>query len=690
MSEKELLRRFRDERSDEAFAELVRQYADLVYSVARRRLANATLAEDVTQLVFIRFAKAPPKVENHSELVAWLHRTTLNLAIDTWRSETRRRTREQEAVAMEIPMNAPNTSALWEEISPKLDEALNQLKDEDRQALLLRFFARKAMRDVGAALGVSEDAAKMRVSRAVERLRTQLGITGATVSAVVLGTLLAENSVVAAPGRLISGLVAMRMPVTAGLAGMGGWLALLLRASKARMAMGALVLALGSWYALHQLGPGDARMPQEIAKSPFASAAGPTQGARRQQPEWTGPNAAAMAPGKAVKILFHVLDRETGVALANTRIRYVFFGPGGEGESHEILTDIGGNAPIQEPDDPSKNSGPNVFLTAEAHVPKVVGFPGRETPTEYTIQLDPAITASGVVVDEQESAIAGVQIFIQGPGNKEGTIENVDFQTCPVSSHEDGTWACSYIPKDYTNELRFILKKPGYAVTFPVVPVAKVGLTGLVLLMNRGFVIAGQVTDAQGQPIRKAEIKIVSGMPDKRQSARTDDHGWFTLAGVAGDTAPNGVYNQPPLQTNAAGAVLIRGLAGQGQMRADLAVQAPGYASQTVTVELLSPTNLANFTLAQGNVLRGLVLDPAGNPIPNAVVRTDFDFKHQFDSGFKWSAHTDEHGRFEWDSAPAQEICYWFEAGGYAPIRGLPLAADGTEHRITLQQGGRN
>ncbi len=71
MSETELLEAFRKERSEDAFAELVRRYASLVYSVAKRRLANPALAEDVTQIVFIRFAKAPPKVCSHSELAAW-------------------------------------------------------------------------------------------------------------------------------------------------------------------------------------------------------------------------------------------------------------------------------------------------------------------------------------------------------------------------------------------------------------------------------------------------------------------------------------------------------------------------------------------------------------------------------------------------------------------------------------------
>jgi RNA polymerase sigma factor (sigma-70 family) len=134
MSETELLRAFWTERSEEACAELVRRYAGLVYSVARRRVPSAALAEDITQIVFIRFAQKPPKLQSQAQLAAWLHRTALHVSVDALRSEIRRSAREQQAILMD---STPNT--LWEDISPKLDEALNELKDEDRQALLLRF-----------------------------------------------------------------------------------------------------------------------------------------------------------------------------------------------------------------------------------------------------------------------------------------------------------------------------------------------------------------------------------------------------------------------------------------------------------------------------------------------------------------------------------------------------------------------
>src|SRR5262245_60480778 len=101
MNGTELLDEFREHRAEEAFGALVRHYTNLVYSVAKRRLGNEAQAEEVTQTVFIKLAKAVPKVRSDAELVAWLHRTTIHASIDSWRAEFRRRGREQQAVAMQ-------------------------------------------------------------------------------------------------------------------------------------------------------------------------------------------------------------------------------------------------------------------------------------------------------------------------------------------------------------------------------------------------------------------------------------------------------------------------------------------------------------------------------------------------------------------------------------------------------------
>jgi RNA polymerase sigma factor (sigma-70 family) len=687
MSESELLDAFRKERSEEAFAELVRRYSSLVYSVAKRRLANEALAQDITQLVFIRFAQAPPKLKTHAELAAWLHRTTIHVAIDTWRSETRRRAREQQAVVME-----PSTSehTIWEELSPNLDEALNQLSDQDRQALLLRFFGRKTMRDVGAALRVSEDAAKMRVSRALDRLRKQMAVGGTACTATALGTLLLEYSIEAVPRELIARLSSMRLPAVASMVGTTGLLDSLLRVSGFKLAAAAVVLALIGGSAVQFLRVRSDRASE--VRPPATTRASSKQVMRPVRKQFSpaefspaGLITSVANTTQAVNTVFHVLDAESGIGLAYAKLHAAYFGAGGEGEHHDLLTDLNGDVAIPMPDDPTKRRAGNFFVTVEGYVPKVVNFAGGLVPAEYSMTLDRATTVGGIVVDEQGLPVPGVEIKVQGPGNQLGRMENVDFQTCPVISLHDGSWSCRYIPKDYTNELRFILRKPDFAATFPVVPVDKVDLTNLVLVINRGFVVTGQVTNPQNRPIVGARVRTTDGIPSKRQSTDTDESGTFRLSGVPGDAD---TYQQPALETNESVGVIIRGLVGQGQMQVELAIEANGFAPQVTTVDLLGETNFVHATLSSGHIFRGRVVDETGYPIPGAVVQTDWD--NQGLRRFEWGTRTDAAGRFEWDSAPETSTLFWFEADGYHWQRGVLLLADGSDHEITLERKSEN
>jgi RNA polymerase sigma factor (sigma-70 family) len=244
MNGTELLAEFKRNRSEEAFSGLVRHYTNLVYSAARRRLSNDALAQDATQSVFIRLARALPNFASEGQLMAWLHRTTMHVAVDLCRSEIRRRAREEQAVTMQ---ETPTESTTWQELAPVLDEALNDLNHGDRQVVLLRFFGQKTMREIGANLGISEDAAKMRVNRALEKLRKQFAGRGITCTAAVLGVLVTKHSVEAAPSEVFAALAALRAPVAAG-AGAGiGALTLLLHIPKIKLASGvAAVLLIGA------------------------------------------------------------------------------------------------------------------------------------------------------------------------------------------------------------------------------------------------------------------------------------------------------------------------------------------------------------------------------------------------------------------------------------------------------------
>jgi RNA polymerase sigma factor (sigma-70 family) len=211
LNDQDLLCDYAAHRSEAAFAELVRRHIDIVYSAALRMVRDAHLAEDVTQGVFVALARGAAQLTERSVLSGWLHRTAQNLAANVVRSDVRRRAREQEAAAMN-ELLAAEPEAAWERVAAHLDAALGELSEEERDALMLRYFQGKSAREIAAILGTSDVAAQKRVSRAVERLREIFARQGVTVGASGLVILLSAHAVQAAPAGLAAAIAAAIPP----------------------------------------------------------------------------------------------------------------------------------------------------------------------------------------------------------------------------------------------------------------------------------------------------------------------------------------------------------------------------------------------------------------------------------------------------------------------------------------------
>ena len=199
MNDHEFLRDYVHNGSQAAFAGLVERHVGLVYSAARRLVRDTHLAEDVTQEVFILLARKARRMGSDTILSAWLYRAARHVASETARREGRRRHREQLAVET---MSQSTPDDAWRRIEPLLDEAMANLSTADHDAVVLRFFERRSLREVGAALGSSEDAAQKRIERALERLRMKLTRRGVMVSVTALAAAITIGAVQAAPAGL--------------------------------------------------------------------------------------------------------------------------------------------------------------------------------------------------------------------------------------------------------------------------------------------------------------------------------------------------------------------------------------------------------------------------------------------------------------------------------------------------------
>ncbi|HUR45676.1 MAG TPA: sigma-70 family RNA polymerase sigma factor, partial [Candidatus Saccharimonadales bacterium] len=199
----ELLREYARNNAEPAFRALVERHLNMVHAVALRETAHPHLAEDVTQAVFIVLAQKAASIPSSTILTGWLFRATRFAAANVNRAEARREHWEQKAMESIMP---PDSEP--EQITPLLNEALGELPERDRAAILLRFFESKSMEEVGRSLGTTESAAKMRLSRATEKLRQIFRKRGMVVPASVLMAVLTAQAAQAAPAGLTTTIAA--------------------------------------------------------------------------------------------------------------------------------------------------------------------------------------------------------------------------------------------------------------------------------------------------------------------------------------------------------------------------------------------------------------------------------------------------------------------------------------------------
>jgi uncharacterized protein (TIGR03435 family) len=197
LNDHQLLAEYACRGSEEAFAALVNRYVNLVYSTGLRCTGNAQHAEEIVQAVFIILARKAGKLSCRVSVPGWLYQTARLTAANLNKKEHRRVRREQDAY-MQSTLNEARPAA-WEKIAPLLDEAMGRLGATDRQVVMLRYFENRSAAEIGAELRMTEESARQRAGRALEKLRKYFGKRGAVLSAGAIASAVLANSVQAAP-----------------------------------------------------------------------------------------------------------------------------------------------------------------------------------------------------------------------------------------------------------------------------------------------------------------------------------------------------------------------------------------------------------------------------------------------------------------------------------------------------------
>jgi len=666
MMDGELLRHYAEERSESAFAELVRRHIHLVYSAALRQVNDPPAAEDVTQSVFVDLARKAARLTRHTSLAGWLYTSTRFAAANYRRAERRRQIREQEAHAMNAILCAPESEPDWTQIRPLLDDVMHALEEPDREAVLLRHFQNRSYVEIGRHLGLTENAARMRVERALEKLQGLLNRRGVKSTVVALAGVLSANAIGAAP----AGLAAKVMQAAMGSATVAGGLSLLiarLASAKIKLAAAAavLVVAVAVIVAFRHTAPETPKPVMVAAGSvttPIASAVSSTSA----PPAPPAPVPAAAVPETGPVLHLEIVAADSGKPVPMVPIDYRGRA-GGKFKSKKLQSDRFGRCDVVYPTN----------LTALELTTRKDGFAdtrllwrlpnGDVIPTNYVLRLDRPVAIGGVVLDADGKPVAGAMVgWNHNDDPAAQTLpQDHEFGWIEVPTDANGRWRINRIANEMIPRIYGSARDTNYVDT----PLAMVGRDKtmekqlrdgtFVFYLGRAVTVHGLVADIGGTPIPGAAVLVGHRSESGRREGKTQSDGTFVLGGC------------PP------GKQLVT-------------AEAPGYAATTLETELAADGAPIQLTLKPGKILRLRVVDAAGNPVPRAYVWFDI-FEHgPVDSNqpkpvqVDFSPRTDRQGRVIWTNAPDAELTFDVQADGFSRVDGIKVRPDGQEHTVTL------
>lgn len=534
MNDWQLLQDWSHRRSESAFAVLVERHWGFVHASARRQLQdNPGLAGDVTQAVFSLLAQKAGSFRQDIILESWLFRSTRFMASRVIREEQRRKRREFESACMNTRDMEPGSSGLEEArawVERHLDDAIASLPTVERDAVILRFLQKKPLREVGAVMGLSEEAARKRVSRAIEKLRSLLVRRGAMISVSALSALLVDSQAESVPDNVVSevantatGTVSTTAPVVASLVagGLRDWFWTEMRRFLPGTIAAAAMLFLGSLWMMVEPW-------RESVSTLTATQDASTSGIPTGRSGFDASGSVVVTSNNSGHVLsILTLDKETGQPVAGARVRYAYTGLDG---NIDALTDTNGLVDISIPKEVPERL--HVWLSAAGYVPVMLMWQGYEfvgRNISHTCRLDKGRMLVGEVRDEEGRPVTGARVEMRGFGLDLVKRENIGFTRDLTAVYSDATG------RFQSDQRPSRIQDWGYriSVVHPQFVRASLDINSLEqfatnqqVTLKRGTMLSGRVVDESGFPVPDAKVW---------ENHNTIDSHWETRTGANGD-----------------------------------------------------------------------------------------------------------------------------------------------------------
>jgi RNA polymerase sigma factor (sigma-70 family) len=663
-----LLRDYVEHRSESAFRQLVERYVGLVYSTALRRVGgNHSLAEDIVQQVFSDFAEKARSLESGLMLGGWLHHHCCYVSNTFLRSENRRQLREQQAAAMS-PLHQPEP--VWNDLAPIVDQAIDELDTTDRSAIVLRFFDQKDLRSIGEALGLSEDAAQKRVSRALDKLRGILQARGVTLSLAGLSTLLSANIIEAVPASLSA-------TVTRKALNQGSFLNLpgLFRLNGNRLKLAAvgitllfpLIFSIQKRAIQRKLNPSERSVATRASSHRnFPSGAldrSSESNSSSLQPLITLATGPIHRPDDTNTLELRIIAADSGQPIPNPALD-VWVWENQLRQRYRLAANREGVCVLRFN---------RICLTHLRINTETEGFAdtrlewfldrGMKMPSLYTLQLIRPVWIGGRVTDTKGNPIEGAEVVF-AHDSEFGSDQRVETHPtwAKTVTDPDGRWAINRIAPETLSGTEGIAENPAYLSSVRVQPrsgspeqmALRQGTH--VFTLENGLEVQGIVMSETGEPVRNASVTVGPLRVASTRFAKTGLDGTFTVR---------------PCRS---GETLVT-------------AEADGYAASTKSLKVEVDMEPVTLKLVHGKPLRLRVMNRENAPIGGARVcynHLDALPREKPLPQTHFCGTSEDSGLAVWTNAPDFELNFFISAVGYMLSSDQRLRPREKEYVVTL------